>query len=106
MRHRLVLLVALLLPLAAHAAEAQSYSVKVCNNSGRGKAWIAQHYYNVDAQNGVVQGWWGLDNGQCTTFTHSLGTGSPVRALKRRFAPAPVKPTRPRFSIERRLPIR
>ena len=73
MRHRLVLLVALLVPLAAHAAQAQSYSVKVCNNSGRGKAWIAQHYYNVDAQNGVVQGWWGLDNGQCTTFTHSLG---------------------------------
>jgi uncharacterized membrane protein len=73
MRHRLIFLVVLLFPLAAPAAQANSYSVKVCNNSGKGKAWIAQHYYNVDAQNGVVQGWWGLDNGQCSTFTHSLG---------------------------------
>ncbi len=34
-----------------------------------------------------------------TAASYSLGTGRPVRALNRRLAPAPVKPTRPRFSI-------
>src|SRR5947199_7038903 len=34
-----------------------------------------------------------------TAASYSLGAGSPVSALNKRFAPAPVKPTRPRFSI-------
>ena len=34
-----------------------------------------------------------------TAASYSLGAGRPVSALNRRLAPAPVKPTRPRFSI-------
>ena len=34
-----------------------------------------------------------------TAASYSLGAGSPVSALNRRLAPAPVKPTSPRFSI-------
>ena len=62
----------LLLPVSAQA-QAQSYSVRVCNHSDRGKVWLAQRYYDVEAQTDVVQGWWGLDQGECSTFAHSLG---------------------------------
>src|SRR5258708_16038566 len=40
-----------------------------------------------------------------TAASYSLGTGRPVRALKNPFAPAPVKPTKPRFSIPPPQPV-
>ena len=74
MRHWLFILPALLLAVCDEPAQAQhSYSVNFCNYASKGKVWVAQRFYDVEAQTDVVQGWWGVDEGDCTTFAHSLG---------------------------------
>ena len=76
MRIRLFILALLLLPvcLSVSAVEAaNSFSVVFCNYTGKGKIWIAQRYYDVEVGNDVVQGWWGVEDGECHTFSHSLG---------------------------------
>jgi uncharacterized membrane protein len=46
-----------------------THSANFCNRSGVGKIWMAQSYWDVARNDWSVEGWWGLDNGACMTFS-------------------------------------
>ncbi len=54
----------------------QTFRLTLCNKSGRGRIWIVLSYYDYDASNWVVEGWWSLDNGDCNYINDHFRRGT------------------------------